>query len=321
MSVIMDKINTRQAFGQALAEYAQQNGNIFCIGADTTKSMGFNEVSKIYPDKVLNNGIAEQNMALLASGLASCGVKVFVGTYAPFASMRILEQIRTFCAYPDLDVKIISGLSGLSGAIEGVTHQGLEDISIMRSIPNMTVVCPADAVSTHVITKKMCEWKGPVYLRLGRDISPTVFNSEYTFEMGKANIMKAIGKDCSIIATGLAVARAVQAVEILTGCGYDVQLIEMPCIKPLDREAVIHAARETGAILTVEENTVIGGMGAAVAEVLSETYPTLLYRVGIDDMFTESGSHSELQDKYNLSPEHIASEAIRLIRTKKMRNL
>lgn len=316
MSVIMDTISTRAAFGMALAEYAKCDDTVFAIGADTTKSMGFNELAKGKPDRVLNNGIAEQNMMLLGSGMASCGAKVFVGTYAPFASMRMLEQIRTFCAYPKLDVKIISGLSGLSGAIEGVTHQGLEDMSIMRAIPNLVVVCPADAASTMEITRRICEYKGPVYLRIGRDPVPTVFNSEYSFTIGKANIMKESGTDAAIICNGSAVHRAKLAVDILSQKGYDVKLIEMPCVKPIDEGAIIWAARESGAVLSVEENNVLGGLGGAIAEVLCEQQPTLLYRIGIDDCYTESAPHKELMDKYNLSPEHIVSEAIRLIAAK-----
>jgi transketolase len=319
-SVKMDEINTRMAFGAALAEYAKTDDSVFAIGADTTKSMGFNALEKLDPNRVLNNGIAEQNMMLLASGMAACGAKVFVATYAPFASMRMLEQIRTFCAYPDLDIKIISGLSGLSGGIEGVTHQGLEDISIMRSISNMTVFCPADAAATKVITKRICEYKGPVYLRIGRNPVPTVFGDDYTFEIGKANFMKEDGYDATIISTGFAVHRAMLAEEILRANGYNVKLIDMPCIKPIDKEAIVYAAKETGAILTVEENNVLGGLGGAVAEVLGESCPVLLYRVGIDDLYTESAPHDLLMDRYNLSPDHIASETMRLINAKKHLN-
>ena len=317
MSIKMDAMNTRAAFGVALAEYAKTDKTVFAIGADTTKSMGFNDLAKLDSNRVLNNGIAEQNMMLLASGMASCGAKVFVGTYAPFASMRILEQIRTFCAYPNLDIKVVSGLSGLSGSIEGVTHQGLEDISILRSIPNMIVVCPADAASTMTITKKICEYNGPVYLRIGRNPVPTVFGEDYSFEIGKANIIKPDGNDAVIISTGFALHRALLAEEILRSKGYKIKLIEMPCVKPIDKEAIIEAAKETDAVLTVEENNVLGGLGGAVAEVLGESYPTLLYRVGIDDLYTESAPQDQLMDRYNLSPEHIANEASRLITAKK----
>ncbi len=316
MSVIYDKINTREAFGIALSEYAQTDETVFAIGADTTKSMGLVELSKKHPDRVINNGIAEQNMMLMGAGMASCGAKVFVATYAPFASMRMLEQVRTYCAYPDLDVKIVSGLSGLSGAIEGVTHQGIEDVSILRSIPNMIVVVPADAASTKVITKKIAQCKKPVYLRLGRYNVPKVFDDDYTFEIGKANILKDEGSDAAIICNGAAVDRAIRAEKLLSEKGYRVWLLEMPCVKPIDEEAIIKAARSTRAVVTVEENTVIGGLGSAVAEVLSEKAPVLLRRIGIDDEYTESGPHEELMDKYNLHPEHIAAVTEELISLK-----
>ncbi|MEM5768303.1 MAG: transketolase C-terminal domain-containing protein [Bacillota bacterium] len=316
MSVRMDQLNTRQAFGIGLAEYARTNPNVFAIGADTTKSMGFQELKELYPDQVFNNGIAEQNMMLLGAGVASCGVKVFVGTYAPFASMRMLEQVRTFCAYPNLDVKVISGLSGLSGDIEGVTHQGIEDMSVMRAIPNMVVVCPADAASTIVITKKICEYVGPVYLRIGRNQVPTVFDDSYQFEVGKANVMRGEGGDAAIICNGAATHRALLAHRILESKGYQVRLIEMPCVKPIDEAAILEAAAGTGAIVTVEENNILGGLGGAVAEVLGEKCPTLMRRIGIDDRYTESGPHDELMDKYNLHPDHIVRVTEELIAVK-----
>lgn len=316
MSVIMDKINTRQAFGQALAAYAKEDPTVFAIGADTVKSMGFNELEKVFPERVVNNGIAEQNMMLMAAGMAACGAKAFAATYAPFASMRMLEQLRTFCAYPKLDVKVISGLSGLSGDIEGPTHQGIEDMSILRAIPNMVVVCPADANSTKVVTRAICEYVGPVYLRIGRNIVPAVFGEDYSFTIGKANVMQGEGKDAAIIANGAATHRALLAWQLLTEKGYSVKLIEMPCVKPLDEEAVLAAAAETRAIVTVEENSIIGGLGGAVAELLGEKCPTLMRRVGIDDCFTESAPHAELMDKYNLHPTHIAGVVEALISNK-----
>jgi transketolase len=314
-----DKITTRQAFGDALLQFAEEHDNVFAIGADTTKSMGFAPMEKKFPDRVLNNGIAEQNMALIASGIASCGGKAFIGTYAPFASMRILEQVRTFCAYPNLDVKVISGLGGLSASIEGVTHQGLEDVSVMRAIPNMVVVVAADAASTVAITKKISEYNGPVYLRIGRNPVPRVFDENYQFEIGKANIVKAEGSDVTVIFNGATASRVFEAEKLLREQGYGVKLIEMPCVKPIDEEAIISAARETGVVVTVEENNIIGGLGGAVAEVLSEKLPTLLKRIGIDDLYTESGTHEDLLDKYNLSSEHIKETILSVIKSKNKR--
>ena len=245
MSVIYDNISTHDAFGLALLKAAEKYDNLYCIAADTSKSMGFAPLEKVHPDMVRNVGITEQNMALAGAGAASCGAKAVVATYAPFASMRMCEQVRTFMAYPNLDVKVISGLGGLSGNIEGVTHQGLEDVGIMRSISNMVVVVPADAASTQVAAEKILEYEGPVYFRIGRGPVPTVFDETYTFEIGKANVMK-------------------------------------------------------------EEHNISCGLGSAVAEVLCEQYPCRCKRIGIDDVFTESGPHDELLDKYNLSPSHIA---------------
>ncbi len=313
MSVIYDEINTRQAFGIALAEYAKDDHRVFAIGADTTKSMGFQELAKLQPDRVINNGIAEQNMMLLGAGLAACGAKVFVGTYAPFASMRMLEQVRTFCAYPNLDVKIISGLGGLSGAIEGVTHQGIEDLSLMRCIPNMVVVCPADANATRVITREIAKYQGPVYLRIGRTPVPRVFDSSYQFRIGKANVLKEEGRDATLICNGAAVYRALEAEKLLTQKGYSVRVVEMPCVKPLDVQAVLDSAKKTRALVTVEENNVLGGLGGAVSEALAENDPTPVYRIGIEDQYTESGSHEELMDKYHLLPSHIAQMTEKLI--------
>ncbi|WP_342048358.1 transketolase family protein [Bacillus sp. OTU530] len=316
MSTVYDEISTRVAFGNALLRYAETDGNVFAVSADTEKSMGFAPLAKARPDRVINVGIAEQNMMLVGTGLAASGAKVYVATYAPFASMRMLEQIRSFCAYPKLDVKIISGLAGLSGDVEGVTHQGLEDVSILRSIPNMVVVVPADAASAEVITQKISEYEGPVYFRVGRNAVPKVFDESYTFEIGKANVVKEEGNDAAIIFNGATTSRVIEAEKSLREKGYNVQLIEMPCVKPIDKEAIIKAAKETGAIITVEEGNIIGGLGGAVAEVLGENYPTLMKRIGIDDIFTESGPHKELLDKYNFSPEHIEEVIIEVIHNK-----
>jgi len=306
MPLVYDKISTRDAFGNALLKMAEKYDNIYAIAADTTKSMGYSPLENKFPDKVVNVGIAEQNMALVAAGAATCGAKSIIATYAPFASMRILEQIRTFIAYPNLDVKIISGLGGLSGGIEGVTHQGLEDVSIMRSIPNMIVVIPADASSTEVIAEKIISHKGPVYLRIGRGPVPKVFDDNYSFEIGKANIIKEDGKDASIICNGVAVARVLQAQKFLEIEGYSVRIIEMPCVKPIDEDIIIKAAKETNLIITVEENSIIGGLGSAVCEVVCEKHPTKVVRIGLDDAYAESGPHDELLDKYNLSVNNIA---------------
>lgn len=310
MSVIYDKISTRDAFGEALLVKAREYKNLYAVGADTTKSMGCKPMMKEFPDRVLNNGIAEQNMALIGAGIAACGGKAVIATYAPFASMRIAEQVRTFICYPNLDVKVVSGLAGLSGNIEGVTHQGLEDVGIMRSMANMVIAVPADAASCIEISKVILDYNGPAYLRIGRGPVEKVFDETYKFEIGKANPLDDAGTDVAIICNGSAVARVLRAKELWEKAGIKARIIEMPCVKPIDESAVINAAKECKFIITVEEHNIIGGLGSAVSEVVTASHPCKVVRVGIDDIFTESGPYPELLDKYNLSPEHIAEVVV-----------
>ncbi|MBR6862905.1 MAG: transketolase family protein [Acidaminococcaceae bacterium] len=307
MSVTYDKISTRDAFGIALAEAAREYPNLFAIGADTTKSMGFKPMMAEFPDRVINNGIAEQNMAMIGAGIAATGGRAVVATYAPFASMRISEQIRTFVCYPNLDVKVISGLGGLSGNVEGVTHQGLEDIGVMRSMANMVIAVPADAASCTAISRVILDYTGPAYLRIGRGPVEKVFDEDYTFQIGKANLLDDAGTDVAIICNGCAVARVLRAKALWEEAGIHARIIEMPCVKPIDEEAILAAVRDCGRIVTAEEHNVIGGLGSAVCEVVCKAEkPCAVTRIGIDDIYTESGPHNELLDKYNLSPEHIA---------------
>lgn len=311
-----DKQNTREAFGDALLRYARTDDRVFAVSADTEKSMGFAKLAEEKPERVINVGIAEQNMILVAAGIAACGGKAFAATYAPFASMRILEQVRTFCAYPNLDVKVVSGLGGFAGAVEGVTHQGLEDVSVMRAIPNLVVVVAADAASTAAITRKICEHEGPAYLRVGRTPVPKVFGDDYRFSIGEANVVKAEGEDAAVLFNGAVASRVLEAERRLREKGYGVRLVEMPCVKPLDSAAVL-AAGQTGAVVTVEENSILGGLGGAVAEVLGENCPTWLRRVGIEDVFAESGTQQQLMDKYGLGVAHIEKAVEETVARKK----
>ena len=307
MSVIYDKISTRDAFGVALGEAADKYPNLFAVGADTTKSMGCKPMLAKHPDRVINNGIAEQNMAMIGAGIAASGGRAVVATYAPFASMRISEQIRTFVCYPNLDVKVISGLAGLSGNIEGVTHQGLEDIGVMRSMANMVIAVPADAASCTAISRVILDYTGPAYLRIGRGPVEKVFDEDYTFQIGKANLLDDAGTDVAIICNGCAVARVLRAKALWEAAGIRARIIEMPCVKPIDEEAILAAVKDCGRIITAEEHNVIGGLGSAVCEVVCKAEnPCSVTRTGTADIYTESGPHSELLDKYNLSPEHIA---------------
>jgi transketolase len=301
----MDEISTREAFCKVLSRIADENRNVVAIGADTNKNMGLAHMEKGYPERVFNIGIAEQNMMSVAAGMAATGMQVFTASYAPFLSMRACEQVRTFIAYTNLNVKIVAGMGGLSGGVDGTTHQGLEDIGIMRTIPNMKILVPADAAATEVITAAMAKEDGPAYLRLGKGPVRKVFGADYQFEMGKANVLSDEGNDAAIICNGVAVARVLEVQQILKEKGYKLKVIEMPCVKPLDCEAVIQAAQATKAVVTIEDHNIIGGLGSAVAETLSENCPVRLKRMGIADMFTESGSHDELLDKYGLSVENI----------------
>ena len=304
--------NTRAAFGEAIRDLALEGNDIVAVCADTEKSMRLDLLKEKFPQRVINVGIAEQNMMMVAAGIASTEKIVFACSYAMLNSMRALEQVRTFIAYPYLNVKIVSGLSGLTGGMEGVTHQSIEDIAIMRSIPNMVVLAPADYSATKVIVKKASEYKGPVYIRLGRNDTPDIFDENYQFEIGKANKL-AEGKDACIIATGLILDRAIKAVNILKKRGYSIGLLEMPSIKPIDKEALINVARKTGKIITIEDHSIIGGLGGAVAEVLAENYPVKVKRIGINDTFAEAAKYPELLNKYGFLVDNIVRKTIEML--------
>jgi len=304
--------NTRTAFGEAIRELALEGKDIVAVNADTEKSMRLDLLKEEFPQRVINVGIAEQNMMMVAAGIASTGKIAFACSYAMLNSMRALEQVRTFIAYPYLNVKIISGLSGLTGGIEGVTHQSIEDMAIMRSIPNMVVLAPADYSSTKVIVKEASKYNGPVYIRLGRKDSPDIFDENYQFKIGKANKLEA-GEDACIIATGLILDRAIKAVDILKARGYSIELLEMPSIKPIDKEAIIAAARRTGRIITIEDHNIIGGLGGAVAEVLAENYPIKMKRIGLNDTFAEAAKYPELLNKYGFSVDNIVGKTIEML--------
>lgn len=311
----MDAVTTREAFGNAMYRVAEKNEMVAAISADTPKSLGFGKMMKKYPDRAINCGIAEQNMMAMAAGMAAEGYLTFAASYGTFTCMRALEQFRTFVAYPNLNVKVAGGMAGLSGGVEGVTHQSIEDIGIMRSIPNCVVAVPADAAATEVITEELARHYGPAYIRLGRGKSATVFDENYHFEIGRANLL-AEGTDVTIICCGSMVRRCIDARERLEALGIQARLIEMPCIKPIDKEAILKAARETGAIVTAEENTIIAGLGGAVAEVLGEEYPVPMKRIGVKDVFAESGELSDLLDAYGMSVEDVVEAAQGLVQRK-----
>ncbi|SDH02512.1 transketolase family protein [Propionivibrio dicarboxylicus] len=314
---ILDKLSTRDAFGEALLRVADARQNVLAFAADTAKSMGLGPMAAKYPDRVIDVGIAETNMMTAAAGAASVGNLVFAATYSVFSSMRTAEEVRTFIAYPNLNVKVVGGMGGLAGTYEGVTHQATEDIGMMRCIPNLAVVVPADASSTEVITEKLAEFPGPVYLRLGRYAVPKVFDDNYKFVLGKANVIKDSGSDATIICNGVMVGRALQAEKLIAEKGYSVRIVEMATVKPIDKEEIVKSAMLTGCVVTAEEHNVIGGLGAAVAEVIATLCPVPMKIVGINDTFGESGHHEELLDKYGLSVGDIVENVLEVIKSKK----
>lgn len=297
-------IATRDAYGETLKELGGTNKNIVVLDADLSGSTKTAIFKKGYPERFFNVGIAEQNLIGTAAGLAAAGKIPFASTFAMFATGRAFEIIRNSVCYPNLNVKIAATHSGLTVGEDGATHQALEDISIMRSLPNMMVLSPCDAIETRQCILKAAEHNGPVYIRLGRAKVPVILDENYEFQIGKAIELRE-GQDVAIIATGIMVERAIIASESLLKDGIGARVINMASIKPIDQEVIIKAARETKGIVTVEEHSIIGGLGSAVAEVVVENYPTIVKRVGVEDVFGESGDGFELLDKYGLSVENI----------------
>lgn len=305
-------IATRDAYGEALKELGAINEDIVVLDADLSGSTKTAVFKKEYPERFFNVGIAEQNLVATAAGLATTGKIPFASTFAVFASGRAFEIIRNSVAYPKLNVKIAATHAGLTVGEDGATHQALEDISLMRSLPNMVVLCPADAIEAKKCIYKAVEYKGPVYIRLGRSKVPVIFDDNYEFEIGKGVQIKE-GNDITIIATGVMVAKALEAAEQLEKEGIYPRVINISTIKPIDKDIIIKAAKETKGIVTVEEHSIIGGLGSAVAEVLVENHPAHMDRIGTMDTFGESGDGEELLQKYGLNVENIVNKAKKLL--------
>ena len=299
------KIATRESYGNALKEYAEEYPNLVVLDADLAAATKTAIFKKAYPDRHIDCGIAECDMMGIAAGLATTGKIPFVSSFAMFAAGRAFEQVRNSIAYPHLNVKIGATHAGISVGEDGATHQCCEDIALMREIPGMVVINPCDDVEARAAVKAAYEYVGPVYLRFGRLAVP-VLNDEstYKFEIGKGVKLKD-GKDISIIATGLCVSEAVKAVDMLAADGIDAELINIHTIKPIDEDIIAETAQKTGRVFTVEEHSIIGGLGSAVAEVLAEKCPTKLTRIGVRDTFGESGPAKELLHKYELDAEGI----------------
>lgn len=301
----MSKIATRDAYGKTLLKLGGINDNVVVLDADLSKSTKTNDFSKAFPNRFFNMGIAEQNLIGAACGFATAGKIPFASTFAMFATGRAFEVIRNSVCYPKLNVKICATHAGITVGEDGASHESIEDISIMRSIPNMTVVVPADGIETEKVILEAAKYNGPMYIRLGRSAVPTLFDEDYKFEIGKGNVVRD-GNDATIIACGMMVNEAIIAHEELKSEGINVRVINMSTIKPIDRELIIKAAKETKAIVTAEEHSIIGGLGSAVSEVVSEECPVIVKKVGVKDVFGESGTPAELLEKHGLTAKHIA---------------
>ncbi len=303
----MVKKATRESFGEAVTALAAENPNIVVLDADLAEATKTGIFKKKYPERFFDCGIAEQNMIGIAAGLATCGKIPFAASFAMFAAGRAFEQVRNSVGYPHLNVKIAGSHAGISVGEDGATHQCCEDIALMRTIPGMVVLNPADHYEMQAAVKAAAEYVGPVYIRLGRLAVESVHNNDdYTFELGKGITLRD-GQDITVVATGLMVQEAVKAAQDLEAQGIDARVIDIHTIKPLDVDLLVKAARETGRIVTVEEHNVIGGLGEAVASCLSEICPTPVTKIGIYDQFGHSGPAVDLLKEFGLSAENIAA--------------
>lgn len=311
-----DKIATRQAYGEALIELVEKNDKVVVLDADLANATQTCKVAKAHPEKFYNCGIAEANMVDIAAGMSTMGLIPYCSSFAMFAAGRAYEQIRNSIAYPHFNVKICATHAGVSVGEDGGSHQCIEDIALMRAIPGMTVICPADANEAKAATMAIADFEGPVYMRLARLATP-VFEGDMVkpFEIGKANVLRE-GKDVAIFATGLMVNESLMAAEMLAKEGIDAAVINIHTIKPIDADAVIKAASETGALVTAENHNVIGGLGSAVAEVLAEQRPTPLERVGVKDHFGQVGKAPYLMGVFGITAADIAKAARKAIARK-----
>lgn len=301
---------TREAFAAALMELAATDSRYVLISPDSMKAMRVTGFAEQYPERFFEMGIAEQNAVGCAAGLASCGLVPFVATYAGFITMRACEQVRTFVAYPHLNVKLIGANGGIfGGEREGVTHQFFEDLGILRSIPGMTIVAPADASQVYQATAAIARLDGPAFLRVGNGREPEVFKEEVVFELGKARKLVEYGSDVALIASGFVLNRVLSAAEKLKDDGIRATVLEVHTLKPLDIGTIAAVASACGAVVTVEDHNVIGGLGSAVAEVIAERAPAALVRLGLQDIFPESGPADALLDCYQMGIADILAAA------------
>ncbi len=312
-----DKIATRESYGNALAELGEKNPNVVVLDADLCESTRTVYFKKRFPDRFFDCGIAEANMVAVAAGLAACGKIPFCSSFAMFAAGRAFDQVRNAVGYPHLNVKIGATHAGITVGEDGATHQCLEDMGIMRTIPGMTVINPADDTEARAAVAAAAEWDGPVYMRFGRFAVPVIFDrATYKFEIGKG-VLLTEGSDVTIVATGIMVDAALNAANLLKAKGIKAEVINIHTIKPIDRDLIIKSASKTGAVVTAEEHNIIGGLGSAVCEVLSESCPTPVMRVGTEDKFGRSGKVPPLLELYGLTPENIVCKSLEAISKKK----
>jgi len=312
VSEMQKPIPTREAFGEVLAELGKEFTELVVVDCDISKGTRTVYFAKAYPERYINFGIAEQNAMCAAAGLALEGKLPLISTYAVFASMRAVEQIRTFICYDNLNVKIAVSHGGMNPSTDGVTHQASEDLGMLTTIPNLTVVAPADYYATRVLTRAALAWQGPVYLRFSKDPVPLVYTADDTFAIGKGKVLRD-GSDVTLISNGDMLPVAVEAADMLAAQGVSVQLIDMHTVKPLDRELVLAAAQKTRRIVTIEDHQIHGGLGGAVAELLGEERPTPMRRIGLRDTFAESGPFNALLKKYHMDADAIVLAARELL--------
>ena len=310
-----EKIAPREVFGRTLVDLGKSNKNIIVLDADLGPSTRVSYFAEEFPERFIQVGVAEQNMVGMAAGLSTFGFIPFATTFACFISKRACDQVALSVAYPKMNVKLIGAYCGLFSGKNGATHQSLEDIAIMRAIPNMIVLIPADGIETEKVIRFAAQYKGPVYIRIPRDPLPTVNSSDYEFSLGKATILTE-GSDASIICAGTMVSESLKAAKELLKEGIKSRVINMSSIKPIDEETIVKVAKDTGAIVTVENHNIIGGLGGAVAEVLGEKFPAPLKRVGVKDAFGKSGENEEMKKKFGLTSSNI-EDAVRSVMRRK----
>jgi transketolase len=306
----------RKQYGKALVELGKERGDIVVLDADLSSSTRTADFAAAFPERFFNCGIAEQNMMDTAAGLAVSGKTVFASTFAVFGTGRCYDQIRQSIAYPKLNIKIVLSHAGITVGGDGASHQIIEDIALMRVLPNMTVIVPVDSQETYRVVKKIAKEKGPFYVRIGRADVPTVTDEDTKFDINQAPVMRD-GKDITLIGCGIMVSRCLDAADELSKHGVDARVINLHTIKPIDEKTIVRAARETGGVVTAEEHSVMMGMGSAVAMTLVENFHVPMKRVGIPDVFGESGACDELMDKYGLTSDNIVEAAHDVLKRKK----